>query len=97
MPLGGGSCPSAALEAALTFAEHSSTRKNAIAYLGDGGGTCRGREVWDYLDGTFRQVTRRNNGRATLHVLGIGMSGPGEAHWRGFTEANNGTFIRLHR
>ena len=33
MPLGGGSCPSAALEAALTFAEHSSTRKNAIAEM----------------------------------------------------------------
>lgn len=95
MPLGGGSCPLQAYRAALAYLDHSAAATNAIVYVGDGGGACKGQDIDQYLKETFEEVTLTNTGRAAMHAIGVGLTRDSENRLRAFTRKNRGTYIRI--
>jgi hypothetical protein len=92
---GHGSCPADAFEKAIAWAEASNGKRKLIYYIGDGGGTCRGRPEKEYIEEMFEQVTRRSTGVAEIHAIALDGGPYGEAFLHELASRNRGTFTRF--
>ena len=91
-----GSCVQSALLAGIELARSSGARRNAIIYLGDGGGHCQGADEATHLSQTLEAVTRANGGTARIHAIGVLDIPP--VNWRFLTDLasrNGGTFTMI--
>lgn len=96
VPGGSGSCVQSGLVAAVDFARGSEARRNAIIYVGDGGGTCQGADESAYLTRTLVAVTAANAGTARLHAIGVlDITSVGERFLRDLASRNGGAFTRI--
>jgi hypothetical protein len=92
---GSGSCDQQALLYALQYVGNSRGRSNAIFYVTDGAGTCRGGSEDVYLEETLEAVTAANAGRARIHTFNITSSVDQETFLQTLAARNGGTYHPL--
>ncbi len=96
----GGSCPQSGLSAALQMANACSSRRKAITYVGDGGGTCRasGQDEAQYLQQTLAAVSAQNFQRVQINCIGVlNYAQLNEDFMRKLAAQNGGTYVRITR
>lgn len=97
---GHASCVQEAFAAALGFVGASTAQRNAIVYIGDGGGTCpqSGEEEPMYLQETLPLVTEANAGRARIYTIGVpGITPDRERFLENLARNNGGSYVRMAR
>lgn len=68
---GGGTCCQEALTEALRLAELCRSKRRAIIFVTDGGGTCDGGDEAAYLEETLAIIKGLNIDRVPIHCLGV--------------------------
>ncbi len=92
---GRGTCVREGLLESIRFANRSSTQRNVVIYLGDGGTTCPGHNSAQYGQQTLSQVTGANFKRHRLDAICVGSDSVNVTFCQQISALNGGTMRRV--
>ncbi len=96
VPGGRGTCPEAALSAALTALAESAAASKRIIYLGNGGATCNGRNEREVMETTLKTITAQNTEAVVIHAVSIGPLGTlRRTFLQALIDASGGLFVEI--
>ena len=90
-PGGGGTCPQAALLAALRMSQQASAKRKVIVFLSDGHANCSGAGEDTYKAATLAAVSGSNFQRAVINTIGV-LEVLDETFMRSLAASNGGTY-----
>jgi len=93
-PNGGGTCPQAALLAALRMSQQASARRKVIVFLSDGHTACSGADGPQYKAATIAAVSAQNFQRAVVNTIGV-VEIIDEEFLRSLAGSNGGTYTKV--